>query len=59
MMCNDWCRQYYSTHFDAASLRIGGEKKTFDDHLLIIGDAAGTYAVSVICFQFCTLTRFC
>ena len=24
-----------------AGLRIGGEKKTFDDHLLVIGDAAG------------------
>lgn len=25
-----------------AGLRIGGEKRTFDDHLLVIGDAAGT-----------------
>jgi flavin-dependent dehydrogenase len=27
-------------HF-VAGLRIGGEKRTFDDHVLVIGDAAG------------------
>ena len=26
---------------DAGSLRVGGEKNTYDDHLLVIGDAAG------------------
>ena len=30
-------------HAILAGLRIGGEKKTFDNHLLVIGDAAGVY----------------
>ncbi len=31
----------YTMKIFTAGLRIGGEKKTFDDHLLVIGDAAG------------------
>lgn len=33
-----------------AGLRIGGEKRTFDDHVLVIGDAAGKYACYI---EFC------
>ena len=28
-------------YLTAGPLRCGGEKKTFDDHVLVIGDAAG------------------
>lgn len=35
-------------YFIVAGLRIGGEKKTFADHLLVIGDAAGMLIIFIL-----------
>lgn len=32
-----------------ASLRFGGEKKTYGDHVLVVGDAAGMHIQMVLC----------
>lgn len=29
-----------------ASLRFGGEKKTYGDHVLVVGDAAGMHIIT-------------
>lgn len=34
-------------HLTVGPLRCGGEKKTFDDHVLVIGDAAGDSSASL------------
>ena len=40
-----------------AGLRIGGEKKTFDDHLLVIGDAAGSYVYIIALMVAVNITK--
>ena len=37
-------------------LRCGGEKKTFDNHVLVIGDAAGQFTIALSCAIFCYIT---
>ena len=48
---------YTILYVSVASLRFGGEEKTYSDHVLVVGDAAGKNIHSLYLALLCFCTR--